>query len=78
MGLMAILIASLTGVLSGSLPPLEHPWRDISYCAGLFLLSWAALVSNYRTLLPGWWRKSPPLIEGDLSNEGPGSGLEAN
>ena len=66
MGLMAILIAAMTGVLTFPLhPPLEHPNRAIAYCAVLFVLSWAALIGNYRTLLPAEWKKQPSPVGED-------------
>jgi hypothetical protein len=70
MGLMAILIASLTGILAiPPQPPLEHPERAIAYCAALFILSWTALIGNYRTLLPAKWQKPPSPVGQDSLQE---------
>ncbi len=71
MGLMAILVGTMTGVLPlPPRPPLEQPTRDIAYCAVVFCLSWAALVLNYRALLPRNWRHSPRPVGIDVSKKG--------
>ena len=48
MALLAIVLTAMTGVLQASAYPLQHRWWFALYCGLLFLMSWAALVSNYR------------------------------
>jgi hypothetical protein len=68
LGLMAILIAMMTGVLSSD-PPLEHGWQVKLYCAVLFILTWMALISNYRTYMPPKLTRAPVLWGEDPPEE---------
>jgi hypothetical protein len=68
MGVMAILVATTTDVISRPLhSPLNRPISLAVYCAIIFILSLAALVGNYRILLRRKWRFSPAPIGEDCS-----------
>jgi len=77
MGLMAILIATTTGVFEvhpGS--PLVNPWLDTVYCAVLGFLSWAALIFNYRILLRKGWRTFAAPVGAEAPPKGQPPGLK--
>lgn len=67
---MAILVATVTGLLLSPCP-LENKSQVTIYCGVLFLLSWAALVVNYRFYIPPKWTKpTSPVGKDDHEQSG--------